>query len=123
MKKKNGKYISKKGIPLDLQTYVARHSQEIAVGNANYNTRGDILGPGGKVVKKVEERAKEYYQDNPKAIKRVSIKPTTVAQVEKEIREIDQTSKNVKKSPAKEKKKKAPEEIIKFEGQKDDTKE
>ena len=64
-----------KGKVLNMQAMYDANQTTQAVGNANMNARGDVLGPGGKVVQSREEVTREYYKNNPKAaVKTVSIK-------------------------------------------------
>lgn len=63
-----------KGKTLDLTPIMAKKQDTIAIGNANMNARGDILGPGGTIVKRREEVAQDYHNKNPKAVRRVSLK-------------------------------------------------
>jgi hypothetical protein len=53
---------------------MAKKQNTVAIGNANMNARGDILGPGGAIVKRREEVMQEYHNANPKAVRRVSLK-------------------------------------------------
>ena len=63
------------GQMLDMDNLMLQGEKEIALGNMKVNARGDKIGTGGKIVKKKEEVAREYYANNPKAvIKSVSIK-------------------------------------------------
>lgn len=55
-------YKSAKGKPVDLDAIRAKNERTIAVGK-NVNARGDILGPGGKIVKTRAERNKEIYSN------------------------------------------------------------
>jgi hypothetical protein len=63
-----------KGKTLDLTPIVAKNQNTVAIGNANMNARGDVLGPGGVIVKRREEVAQDYHNANPKAVRRVSLK-------------------------------------------------
>jgi hypothetical protein len=63
-----------KGKTLDLTPIMAKKQNTVAIGNANMNARGDILGPGGAIVKRREEVMQEYHNANPKAVRRVSLK-------------------------------------------------
>jgi len=63
-----------RGKVLDITQVYAQNETSIAIGNANMNARGDIVGPGGKVVKRKEQVAQEYHKSNPNAVKRTSIK-------------------------------------------------
>ena len=56
-----------KGVPIDMDKLIAANQSSPAVGNMNVNTAGDVIGPDGSVVKKSEERVREYYQKNPKS--------------------------------------------------------
>jgi hypothetical protein len=51
-----------------------------AIGNMRVNARGDLLGAGGKIVKKREEIVSEYYNAPAKAPeKTVNVAPTPLA--------------------------------------------
>jgi hypothetical protein len=63
-----------KGKTLDLTPIMAKNANVVAIGNANMNARGDVLGPGGVIVKRREEVAQDYHNSNPKAVRRVSLK-------------------------------------------------
>ena len=57
-----------RGVSIDMEALItASNAQTPAVGNMGVNAKGDKLGPGGVVVKKNEERVREYYQKNPKS--------------------------------------------------------
>lgn len=66
-----------RGKSLDVTAIMAKNETKVAIGNANMNARGDIVGPGGKVTRRREEVAHEYHQNNPKAVRRVSLKEVT----------------------------------------------
>lgn len=57
---------SNRGKIVDFQTLMAQQGDEPAVGNMNVNARGDVIGKGGKVIQKAEDRSRAYYKDNPK---------------------------------------------------------
>lgn len=42
---------SAKGTVLDMDRLRLANEKTIAVGNMNVNARGDLLGPGGKIIK------------------------------------------------------------------------
>lgn len=68
-------YRSSRGTPVDLDTLRMKQETNIAVGNTKTNARGDILGKGGKIEKTADEVAREHYnRNNPKAVKKASIK-------------------------------------------------
>jgi hypothetical protein len=62
------------GKTLDIGAIMAQNETTIALGNASMNARGDIIGPGGQVVKRKEQVAQEYHKRNPNAVKTVSLK-------------------------------------------------
>ena len=51
-----------KGRPLDISTLIMMNEHSVALGNANMNARGDILGKGGTVIKTAEQISSDYYQ-------------------------------------------------------------
>lgn len=50
---------SARGRPIDFDSIQLAHDKVIAVGNAGYNARGDLLGTGGRIIKTVEQINKE----------------------------------------------------------------
>lgn len=62
------------GKVIDVGSVVEQNDKTIAIGNANMNARGDIIGEGGKVLIRKEQVAQEYYKRNPNAVKQVSLK-------------------------------------------------
>lgn len=80
------RYTSAKGQEINFDLLARQNQHTVAIGNANLNARGDRLGRGGKIVETAEEILKNaaqrmaadsstsYDQNNPKAVKMVSIK-------------------------------------------------
>ena len=75
------RHTSARGQEINFDQLQHTNQKALAVGNANVNARGDKIGPGGKIVQTVEERAAiqatqnpAYNQDNPNAVRMVSIK-------------------------------------------------
>ena len=62
-------YTSVRGKEIDMEKLSLKHETTPAVGNAKMNARGDLLGPGGKVIKTREQIMQEYYKKNPRAVK------------------------------------------------------
>jgi len=62
------------GKVIDVGALLAQNETTVAIGNANMNARGDILGPGGVIQKRREQVAQEYHNANPNAVKQVSLK-------------------------------------------------
>lgn len=58
-------YKTMQGKTIDMDLLRKKNELTPAVGNAKVNARGDILGPGGKIVKKREDVVKEYYGSRP----------------------------------------------------------
>lgn len=56
-----------RGQSLDLDTLFNAGKNVPAVGNMKVNANGDVIDGKGKVVKKKEDRVREYYRDNPKS--------------------------------------------------------
>lgn len=68
------KVVSMRGEVLDMSRLIAQNEKTVALGNASMNARGDIVGPGGKIIKRREQQATEYYAANPKAVKQVALR-------------------------------------------------
>lgn len=64
-----------RGKTLDMASLGKAHQDVIAVtgGGMNMNARGDILGPGGKIVKKIEQIQEEYNNANPSGRQKISM--------------------------------------------------
>lgn len=75
-------YKSMRGKIVDMDLLRKKNELTPAVGNARVNARGDELGPGGKIVRKREDIIREYYNNNPSAVRddsgRARKKPVTI---------------------------------------------
>jgi len=49
------RHLTAKGNHIDMDKLRAIHATKPALGNANKNARGDMLGPGGKILKTQEQ--------------------------------------------------------------------
>ncbi len=58
-------YRTMQGRMVDIEKLRASNENVKAVGNMNVNARGDVIGPGGKILTTKEEQMKDYY-DSPK---------------------------------------------------------
>lgn len=58
-------YRSMQGKEVDVDKLRQRNELTLAVGNVKVNARGDMLGPGGKIIKRAEDVANEYYTGRP----------------------------------------------------------
>ena len=71
------KHITSKGKVIDMESVIAQQGDSIAIGNMRVNARGDLLGPGGEVIKTADERAREFYKNADSSVdENVSVKST-----------------------------------------------
>ena len=64
-----------RGKLLDMsQLAASAPANQKALGNANMNARGDVLGANGKIMKRRQAVAQDYYAANPKAVKKVALR-------------------------------------------------
>lgn len=61
-------YKTMTGKTIDIDLLRKRNELTRAVGNARMNARGDLLGPGGKIVRKREEVLRDYYRSHPAGV-------------------------------------------------------
>lgn len=60
-----------RGKPFDMNAFIQKNQNTVAVGSLDptgkklTNARGDLLGKGGKVIKKREEVVRDYYRTPP----------------------------------------------------------
>ena len=66
--------VSMRGVHIDMDAMRAANEGTRALGNANMNARGDVLGPKGQIEVRREQIAREYYNRNGSA-QSVSLKP------------------------------------------------
>jgi hypothetical protein len=55
------KHITNRGREFNMQAFVNNKGEAVAVGNSNRNARGDLLGPGGKVIATNQQITSEVY--------------------------------------------------------------
>jgi hypothetical protein len=55
------------GKEVDMDALLLKNETIRAVSNIKINARGDELGPNGQIIRKREDSASEYYEDNPKS--------------------------------------------------------
>ena len=71
------KHITSKGVVIDMESVIAAQGDTVAIGNMRVNAKGDLLGPGGKVIKTADERAREHYKNTDSSVdEAVSVKST-----------------------------------------------
>lgn len=61
-------HLSYKGKSVDMGAMLMMNEHKVALGNANMNARGDLLGAGGSIIKTREELANEFYQQSASPI-------------------------------------------------------
>ena len=69
-----------KGVAFDMERFVQKNSEEVALGNMSVNAKGDVLGKGGKVTVKREEIVRQYYREDPPVSVEVPISNISVEQ-------------------------------------------
>ena len=68
------KVLSMRGRMVDMARLAAENADRVALGNASMNARGDVIGPGGAVVRTREQMTHDYHVNNPKAVKQVALR-------------------------------------------------
>lgn len=58
---------SNRGVQIDFDALISSAQSSTAVGNMKVNAAGDVLGKGGEIVQKNEERVRAYYKNNPRS--------------------------------------------------------
>ena len=70
------KHKTAKGREFNMQAFSSNRGETIAVGNSGRNARGDLLGPGGKVITTSQEIANTVYnKQSSTQSKKVKINP------------------------------------------------
>jgi hypothetical protein len=76
---------SARGRRIDFEALRRANETAKAVGNVPVNSRGDEIGPNGKIIKKREEIMNEYNATNPKAVAHTQAKPELPIQESKTV--------------------------------------
>ena len=71
---------SNRGVPIDFDALMAKAGESTAVGNMRVNAQGDLLGKGGEIIQKNEDRVRAYYKNNPRSSTSSSLKGDTPTQ-------------------------------------------
>lgn len=66
---------TKKGVPFDLTAITMQNASTLAAGNMPVNAKGDVIGPGGKVLTKAEEIARKQASIPSTPARTTSLKP------------------------------------------------
>lgn len=95
---------SYRGKEVNMLALAKRNEYKTAIGNAHMNTRGDILGKGGVIIKTREEQIKEYEESIKLQEGEVSLKGNQISDLERDLKKY--VSKPEKIIPKKQEKKK-----------------
>jgi hypothetical protein len=69
------KHRTARGREFNMQAFSSSRGETVAVGNSNRNARGDLLGPGGKVISTAQEISNVAYSKKPAGTAKVKINP------------------------------------------------
>ncbi len=58
------KHKTARGREFNMQAFTANQGDKIAVGNSGRNARGDLIGPGGKIIATKQEIAGAVHEQN-----------------------------------------------------------
>ena len=90
---------------VDIEKLRAANESVRAIGNMNVNARGDVLGPGGAVVKPKSEVMQKYYEqpkgrvdDTPRRAKPAPVKSTPPQPTARQTQKTTPVAKVAKKS-------------------------
>lgn len=100
-------YRTNRGTPIDIEAIRLQNQKEIAAGNVNMNARGDLLGKGGKIIKKASDISKKQFTESPRSgSKLTSLKSDIDEDIKQEPKKYIEAEKPKKKkeSPPKDKK-------------------
>lgn len=88
------RHISMRGEIIDMNRLRSVNAETVALGNANLNARGDIIGKGGIILKTEEQIIAEW--ESNKAAREASVKPADIKN-ERLLPDVTQTKKVEKK--------------------------
>ena len=57
------KHLTSKGKVIDMESIIAQQGDAPAIGNMSVNGKGDLIGPGGKIIKTADQRARDHYKN------------------------------------------------------------
>lgn len=77
-------YRTMQGKEIDMTKLVMQNEMTVAVGNVKVNARGDELGPGGKIIRKVEDTIAVPTGAGAVADRQVSRAPATKSVVDQD---------------------------------------
>lgn len=84
------KHRTARGREFNMQAFADSRGDTVAVGNSGRNARGDLIGPGGKVIAQAQEIANAMHDARPVSkSKQVKINPMEQEVGRKEVRGAD----------------------------------
>ena len=57
------KHLTSKGKVIDMESIIAQQGESPAIGNMSVNGKGDLIGPGGQIIKTADQRARDHYKN------------------------------------------------------------
>ena len=57
------KHLTSKGKVIDMESIIAQQGDAPAIGNMSVNGKGDLIGPGGQIIKTADQRARDHYKN------------------------------------------------------------
>ena len=57
------KHLTSKGKVIDMESIIAQQGESPAILNMSVNGKGELIGPGGQVIKTADQRARDHYQN------------------------------------------------------------
>lgn len=85
------KHVSYRGKHIDMELLRFKNQHQVALGNANLNARGDLLGRGGVIVKTREE----LLQENELELTKPDFEPVDYTQKQEKLPQILNMKKDV----------------------------
>lgn len=87
------KHKTARGREFNMQAFAANQGEKIAVGNSGRNARGDLIGPGGKIIATKQEIAGRVHDKNTQPDSRlVKLDPLEQEVSRKEVVGVDGTT-------------------------------
>lgn len=75
-----------RGKEFNMQSFAGSQGETIAIGNSGRNARGDLLGPGGKIIAAKQDIVNKLNKDTVQsAAKKVKLNPSEVEVNRKEV--------------------------------------
>ena len=69
------KHKTARGREFNMQAFSSSRGDTVAVGNSSRNARGDLIGPGGKILSTAQEISNVAYSKKPASAAKVKINP------------------------------------------------